>query len=126
MTELLSTGQLQRSRAVREKELARFSQNVFESAKWKEVVDLSVELMHLTNNMLCKMAASTSCSEKGDEAERIRETMKDAFKVGSKIFFGNMLGPFGFVRNTRRYVLYFLMRKYTSVPYIRGISVRYK
>ena len=30
------------------------------------------------------------------------------------------------VRNTRRFVLYFLMRKYTSVPYIGGISVRYK
>ena len=72
-------------------------QNVFESAKRKEVVDLGVELMRLTNNMLCKMAASTSCSEKGDEAERIREAMKDAFKVGSKIFFGNMLGPFGFL-----------------------------
>ena len=48
--------------------------------------DLGVELLKLTNNMLCKMAASTSCSEKGDEAERIRESMKDAFKVGSKIF----------------------------------------
>ena len=29
-----------------------------------------------------------------------------------------------FVRNTRGFVLYFLMRKYTSVPYIGGISVR--
>ena len=58
---------------------------------------MGVELMKLTNNMLCKMAASTSCSEKGDEAERIREIMKDTFKVGSKIFFGNILGPFGFL-----------------------------
>ena len=70
-------------------------QNVFESAKRKEVVDLSVELMKLTNNMLCKMAASTSWSEKGDEAERIRKIMKDIFRFGSKVFFGNMLGPFG-------------------------------
>ena len=30
------------------------------------------------------------------------------------------------VRNTRRFVLYFIMRKYTSMSYIRGISVRYK
>ena len=65
-------------------------QNVFESAKRKEVVDLSVELMKLTNNMLCKMAASTSCSEKGDEAERIRKIMKDIFRFGSKVFFGNI------------------------------------
>ncbi|XP_075644400.1 cytochrome P450 705A22-like [Castanea sativa] len=94
-TELLSTGHLERSRAVREKELARFLQNVFESAKRKEVVDLGVELMKLTNNMLCTMTASTSCSEKGDEAERIRKIMKDIFTVGSKVFFGNILGPFG-------------------------------
>ena len=72
-------------------------ENVFESAKRKEVDDLGVKLMRLTNNMLCKMAATTSCSEKGDEAERIREIMKDTFKVGSKIFFGNILGPFGFL-----------------------------
>lgn len=45
---------------VREKELARFLYNVFESAKRKEVVDLGVELMKLTDNMLCKMAASTT------------------------------------------------------------------
>ena len=30
------------------------------------------------------------------------------------------------VRNTREFVLYFIMRKYTSVSYIGGISVRYK
>ena len=30
------------------------------------------------------------------------------------------------VRNTKGFVLYFLMRKYTLVPYIGGISVWYK
>ena len=30
------------------------------------------------------------------------------------------------VRNNRGFVLYFIMRKYTSVPYIGGISVRFK
>ena len=33
---------------------------------------------------------------------------------------------FDLVRNTRGFVLYFIMRKYTSVSYIGGISVRYK
>ena len=37
LTEFLSPKQLERSRAVREKELARFLQIVFESAKRKEV-----------------------------------------------------------------------------------------
>ena len=30
------------------------------------------------------------------------------------------------IKNTRGFVLYFLMKEYTSVPYIGGISVRYK
>ena len=30
------------------------------------------------------------------------------------------------VRNTRGIVLYFIMKEYTSVSYIGGISVRYK
>ena len=30
------------------------------------------------------------------------------------------------VRNTGRFVLYFIMRKYTSVSYIGGLSVQYK
>ncbi|KAK7846990.1 cytochrome p450 705a5 [Quercus suber] len=50
--------------------------------------------------MLCKMTASTSWSEKDTEdilaiAEKIRQMINEAFRVGSKTFFGNMLGPFG-------------------------------
>ncbi|KAK7846922.1 cytochrome p450 705a20 [Quercus suber] len=63
MTELLSTGQLERSRAVREKELEH-------GGKHKLL-------------------------EKGDEAERSRKIMRDTFRFGSNVFFGNMLGPFG-------------------------------
>ena len=33
---------------------------------------------------------------------------------------------FVFVRNIRGFVLYFIMKKYTLVSYIGGISVRYK
>ena len=40
--------------------LARFLHNVFESVRSKEVVDLGVELMKLTNDMWCKIAASTT------------------------------------------------------------------
>ena len=51
-----------------------------------------------------------------EEKERVLEQLKamnDAENLDS-------------VRNTRGFVLYFLMRKYTSVSYIGGISVRYK
>ena len=51
-----------------------------------------------------------------EEKERVLEQLKAM----------NDAENLDFVRNTRGFVLYFLMRKYTSVPYIGGISVRYK
>lgn len=49
--------------------------------------------MKLTNNIVCRMAMSTRCSEKNDDAERIRELVKETFEVGSKLFIGDVLGP---------------------------------
>ncbi|KAG2664955.1 hypothetical protein I3760_16G106900 [Carya illinoinensis] len=93
VNELFSTRQLERSRALREEELDRLLHKVFESAKKKDVVDVGVELMKLTNNTVCRMAMSTRCAEKNDEAERIRELVKETFEVGSKLFIGDVLGP---------------------------------
>ncbi|KAG6621481.1 hypothetical protein I3842_Q025000 [Carya illinoinensis] len=83
VNELFSTRQLERSRALREEEVDWFLHKVFESAKKKD----------LTNNIVCRMAMSTRCSEKNDDAERIRELVKETFEVGSKLFIGDVLGP---------------------------------
>ncbi|GLT55334.1 hypothetical protein SLA2020_284660 [Shorea laevis] len=64
MTELLSSGQLERSRVVREEELRQFLRGLLESAEKKEVVNVGVEIMKLANNSLCRIAMSTRCSEK--------------------------------------------------------------
>ncbi|KAF5445651.1 hypothetical protein F2P56_034689 [Juglans regia] len=93
VNELLSPRQLERSRPLREEELDRFLHKVFESAKKREVVDVGSELTKLTNNIVCRMAISTRCSEKNDEAEKIRELVKDSFEVASKIFIGDVFGP---------------------------------
>ena len=47
MTELLSPGQLERSRVVREEELHQFFRGLVESGKKKEVVNMGAELMKL-------------------------------------------------------------------------------
>jgi cytochrome P450 len=93
MTELLSPGQLERSRVVREEELARFVRVLLASAEKKEVVNMGVELMKFTNNSLCSMALSTRCSEKDDEADKIRGFMKSAYEIGSKVLIGDVMGP---------------------------------
>ncbi|XP_059441293.1 cytochrome P450 705A20-like [Corylus avellana] len=95
MTELLSPRQLERSRVVREEELGRFLRGLVESGKKKEVVNVGVELMKLTNNTICTMVMSTRCSEKGDDADRIRGYLKKAYDAGSKGpgLIGDALGP---------------------------------
>ncbi|KAB1224979.1 hypothetical protein CJ030_MR1G013965 [Morella rubra] len=40
-----------------------------------------------------RMAMSTRCSDRGDDAEEIREMVKDTFELGSKMFLGDVLGP---------------------------------
>ncbi|PON52824.1 Cytochrome P [Parasponia andersonii] len=93
MTELLSPRQLDRSRAVRAEEIERLLRKLLESGARKEVVDLGAELMKVTNNSICRMAMSTSCSEKGHEAEKIRELVKESFELAAKVCFGDVLGP---------------------------------
>lgn len=66
---------------------------VLEKANKKEMVDVGDELMKLTNNIVCRMLMSTRCSEKGDEADRITELVKESFEVCSKMCFGDALGP---------------------------------
>ena len=53
------------------------------------------------------------------------------FPKVATVFIGIMVFPLTLmyilsVRNTGRFVLYFIMRKYTSVSYIGGLSVQYK
>ncbi|CAL9003874.1 unnamed protein product [Prunus brigantina] len=93
MTELLSPKQIERSRAIRHAEVAKFLRKTLESATRKEMVDVGAELMRLTNNSICRMAMSTSCSENGEEAEKIRELVKESFELAAKVCFGDVLGP---------------------------------
>uniref|UniRef100_A0A2N9G2Q2 Cytochrome P450 n=1 Tax=Fagus sylvatica TaxID=28930 RepID=A0A2N9G2Q2_FAGSY len=81
MTELLSTKQLERSHGIRHEEMVQFLHVVLEKANKKEMVDVGNELMKLTNNIVCRMLMSTRCSEKGDEADRITELVKESFEA---------------------------------------------
>ncbi|TKY68162.1 steroid 17alpha-monooxygenase or 17alpha-hydroxyprogesterone aldolase [Spatholobus suberectus] len=93
VTELLSTRQLERSKSIRREEIARSIKRVLENARESVALDLGSELMKLTNNVTCRMAMSTSCSEKCEDAERIRKLVKESFELAAKLCFGDVLGP---------------------------------
>ena len=56
MTELLSPKQIERSRSIRQGEIARFLRKMMECAERKEMIDVGAELMRLTNNSICRHA----------------------------------------------------------------------
>ncbi|CAI0418222.1 unnamed protein product [Linum tenue] len=94
VTELLSTRQLDRSRSVRREEVERLLRKLVAKSEEKAAVDLSVELMSLTNNVTCRMAMSTRCSGEDNEAERCRKLVKESNELTAKMLLAHMLGPF--------------------------------
>ncbi|KAL4601190.1 hypothetical protein ACB092_11G254600 [Castanea dentata] len=96
-SELLSARQVEQSRDVRHEELTWFLRKVLESAERKQVLDIGAELMKLTNNSSCRVIMSMRCSDDNDEAERIRQLVKESFEVGAKVSFGDVLGPLRFL-----------------------------
>ncbi|CAJ1933969.1 unnamed protein product [Sphenostylis stenocarpa] len=94
VTSLLSARQLERSKKVRKEEIEGSVGRLLENAREKGgAIDLGSEFMKLTNNVTCRMAMSTSCSEKCEDAERIRKLVKESFELAAKLCFGDVLGP---------------------------------
>nr|WNO46792.1 cytochrome P450 712K1 [Tripterygium hypoglaucum] len=93
VTELLGARQLERSRKVRQEELHRYLQRVFEKAGAGEVFDVGSELMKLTNNTICRMVLSTRCSEDDNEAEEVKKLVEGSFDLAMKMTMVAMSGP---------------------------------
>ncbi|ESW05838.1 hypothetical protein PHAVU_011G213700 [Phaseolus vulgaris] len=94
VTELLSPRQLERSKKVRRKEMESWVKGVLENVRGKGgAIDVGPQLIKLTNNVTCRMAMSTCCSEKYEDAERIRKLVKESFELAAKLCFGDVLGP---------------------------------
>uniref|UniRef100_A0A2K1Z3U4 Cytochrome P450 n=1 Tax=Populus trichocarpa TaxID=3694 RepID=A0A2K1Z3U4_POPTR len=79
LTELLGARQLERSRGVRREEL--------------EVVDLSEEIMTLTNNITYRMVMSARCSGQDNDVEKCVGLVRESFQLVAKMTLANLLGP---------------------------------
>ncbi|CAJ2657086.1 unnamed protein product [Trifolium pratense] len=59
--------------SIRRDDIERSVKKVLENAGVATAVDLGAELMKFTNNVTCRMAMSTRCSEKCEDVEKIRK-----------------------------------------------------
>ncbi|KAJ8435580.1 hypothetical protein Cgig2_021734 [Carnegiea gigantea] len=93
---LLVPRQIQRSRAIRREEIKRLIEKMANCSKEKRTVELGAEVLKLTNNVVCQMAMTT------------RKLFRQTFELGSKLCFGDVLGPF-------KWGIYWLYVKKTAV-----------
>lgn len=89
---LFCTQALERSRAIRVDELERFYENLLDKARKEESVEISKEVMKLTNNSICRMLMGRSFSEENDEASRVRGSVKKTMGLLGKVVLSNTLG----------------------------------
>ncbi|KAK1578631.1 hypothetical protein Q3G72_031862 [Acer saccharum] len=93
MTRLLSVPQLNKFADVREEEKIKLVESVMKCCIQGHPCDLTTEFTTLTNNTICRMAMSTRCSGKDNEAEEIKGWIRTCLQLAGKVSVGDILGP---------------------------------
>lgn len=91
MSELLGTRTLDQLLPVRREEMTRFVRLIQDKAETGEALDVGVELMRLTNNIISRMLLSKRCSDKEDEANEVQTIVKEMNKLGTKFNLSDLL-----------------------------------
>lgn len=105
ITKLFAGPQLARFSRIRELEIQNLLKSVLKSSKEGEACDLGVELTTLTNNLLCSMALSKTCSDNVMGAKEIRRLVVEIMELGTKLGAYEAIGPlkkfdiFGYGKN---------------------------
>jgi len=95
VTQLLSPTQLGRFRHIREQEITKLLKSLVECSSEGRDTDLSRELTVLTNNILCRMAMSTTCLDNVNDAKDVLGLVREFLHLGAKLSMGEVLGPLG-------------------------------
>uniref|UniRef100_A0A2N9GHI9 Cytochrome P450 n=1 Tax=Fagus sylvatica TaxID=28930 RepID=A0A2N9GHI9_FAGSY len=96
MTELLGGRTLEQHLPVRSEEIKQFLQLLHKKAKANEEVDVGVELIRLTNNIISRMALRKRCSENEDDADKVRKLVEEMCELAGK---GNVSEMIWFCKN---------------------------
>ncbi|KAK7259472.1 hypothetical protein RIF29_25080 [Crotalaria pallida] len=95
MTQLLSSSMLGRFMHIREEEIHKLLKSLMVCSSEGKESNLSLELTSLTNNILCRMAMSTTCLGKDNDAKEIHGLVGEFLEVGAKLSIGEVFGPLG-------------------------------
>ncbi|KAL2320827.1 hypothetical protein Fmac_029796 [Flemingia macrophylla] len=95
VTNLLSSSQLGRFVHIREQEIKKLLKSLMVCSTLGRASDLSFDLTALTNNIMCRMAMSTTCLEKVNDAEEILGLVREFLHAAAKLSMGEVLGPLG-------------------------------
>ncbi|KAJ9565268.1 hypothetical protein OSB04_001234 [Centaurea solstitialis] len=79
--ELLGSQNLGHFMPIRTKEVHELLQTLMEKAKRKESVNLTEELLKLTNNVISQMMISTRCSRTNSEADEAKKLVQEVTKI---------------------------------------------
>jgi cytochrome P450 len=96
MTELLGGQTLEQHLPVRSEEIKQFLQLLHKKAKANEEVDVGVELIRLTNNIISRVALRKRCSENEDDADKVRKLVEEMCELVGK---GNVSEMIWFCKN---------------------------
>ncbi|OWM67192.1 cytochrome P450 93A3-like [Punica granatum] len=96
MTQLLGGPTLEHLSPIRMEELKRFLKLMQRKAEEGEQVNVGTELMRLTNNIISRMALSQRCSDKEDEADKVRRLVREMTELAGKF---NLSDSIWFCRN---------------------------
>ncbi|KAM0027689.1 putative 3,9-dihydroxypterocarpan 6A-monooxygenase [Helianthus debilis subsp. tardiflorus] len=84
MSQLLNGTTLDLLLPVRQDELNRFMNTLFQKAKIEKAVDLNGELLKMSNNVISRMLMSERCSENEDEAGEMRKLVTEITEIAGK------------------------------------------
>ncbi|KAL3534244.1 hypothetical protein ACH5RR_002705 [Cinchona calisaya] len=93
MTELLSTQQVNRFADIRREERIKLLETLVNCCQEGKACDIGVQLVKLTNNIICRMTMSTTCSGSEDESKLVWEFVKGIEQLTLKFLMTELLGP---------------------------------
>ncbi|KAI4297279.1 hypothetical protein L6164_037173 [Bauhinia variegata] len=95
VTRLHSNSRLGHLMHIREQEIKKLLEFLMMCSREGRACDLSVQLTALTNNIICRMAMSTSRVGEDNDANLVHLLIEEYVELGGKLSVGEVLGPLG-------------------------------
>ncbi|KAH0720093.1 hypothetical protein KY284_005123 [Solanum tuberosum] len=93
MTEILSAQQISKFADVRKEEMMKVLEFLVKFSEQGDACDVGIQLMAMTNNLICRLSMSTRTSTNVDESAEIREIAKGIVLLAGQLGLGEIFGP---------------------------------